>query len=165
MIFWICGTITLLAAASAACLGDLKKAILALWVTGLAIGGVYLSVGAELIAVVQWIISTLVAISFIFYAVMFGEYGVGDSRSFSSKLLSSLLPILVGGAFAAMLWMGVRETALKSIRAAEVEAGTSETLGMLMAGHHFLSLELLGLTLFLTIVGAGVIARPEEKDT
>ena len=60
-VFWICSALAVTAAAFAAFVRDLRRAVLALWIASLAVGGVYLSLNAELLAVVQWIASTLVA--------------------------------------------------------------------------------------------------------
>jgi NADH:ubiquinone oxidoreductase subunit 6 (subunit J) len=160
VIFWICGILATGAAIMAAFLGDVRRAVLALWITGLAVGGVYLGLGAELLAVVQWIVSTVVAISFIFYAVMFGEYGLGDERPPLRRAFTAVLPMLLGLAFMGVVWLGTQDLA-----APEAGAGGPglARLGQLLMQEHFISLEVLGLTLFLMIVGSGVIARPERK--
>lgn len=168
MTFWICAGISLAAAAAATFVGDIRRAILALWVAGLGVGGLYLSLGAELLAVIQWIVSTLVSISFVFYAVMFGEYGVPDRRTISEKAVSCLSSLGLGAAFAGVIVLGGRD--LPGMMGAEllvrpVANPGVMTLGRALADDYFLSLEILALTLFLVIVGSGVVARPEVRDT
>jgi NADH:ubiquinone oxidoreductase subunit 6 (subunit J) len=88
----ICGILSLGSAIYATVAGDTKRSILSLWFAGLSVGGLYLSWGAEFLAVLQWILSTLVAISFLFYAVMFGEYGAKDPRDWKKGRLTLFFP-------------------------------------------------------------------------
>jgi NADH:ubiquinone oxidoreductase subunit 6 (subunit J) len=154
-----CSVLTLVSAVVATFVGDIKRSVLALWIAGLGVGGLYLSLGAELLAITQWIVATLVAISFIFYAVMFGEYGFVDPRPLSRKIASALMPLTVGGAFAGVLWVGIRH-----LEPRFPAQGTERiaSLGKALAGSHLLSLEVLALTLLLVVVGSGVVARPER---
>jgi NADH:ubiquinone oxidoreductase subunit 6 (subunit J) len=161
VIFWICGIICLGAATLAAFLGDIRRSTLALWIAGLGVGGVYLALGAELLAIVQWIVSTVVAISFIFYSVMFGEYGVADDRPASRRALAAVMPLLLGLGFTFVIWLGTQD-----LSAPEPVSGGADLakLGRVLIGEQFLSLQVLGLMLFLLVVGSGVIARPEKKE-
>jgi NADH:ubiquinone oxidoreductase subunit 6 (subunit J) len=163
--FWICSGLALVAGGAACFVADIKRAVLSLWVAGLAVGGIYLSVGAELLAVVQWIVATIVAMSFIFYSVMFGEYGKRDPRPLLEKAKGLILPLLIGVAFVGILAITGQLTNSEIQPAATPAAGQSLLdLGRRLASEHLLSLEVLGLSLFLVIVGSGVIARPEVID-
>lgn len=161
--FWICSSITLVAAIFATLAGDLRASILALWLAGLGTGGIYLSVGAELLAVVQWIISTLLTVGFLVHAVTYGEYGLADSRTKSKRVLAAVFPAIVGIAFAGMIGLGASH--LPVARLFEPAAGPDLAgFGKALVGKHLLSLELLVLTLFMVVVGAGVIARPDARE-
>lgn len=168
IVFLFCSFLTIFAAILATFLSDIRKAVLALWITGLGAGGLFLSVGAELLAVVQWIVSTLVAISFIFYAVMFGEYGMPDLRPKPKRYTSLGVSVLLGAAFAWVIWLGAHQlpgaTLIEPILPENTTAQSMLALGKSIAEEHLLSLEILGLTLFLVIVGSGVIARPEGSE-
>ena len=174
MIFWLCSGMAIGSALLATFVGDIRKAIMSLWLTGLGVGGLYLLMGAELLAIVQWVVSTLVAMGFLFYAVMFGEYGLGDSRPPLKRAAAAFFPTLLGAGFVAVLWYGASE--LKGFTDIQPEAfrtsgmtaqNLGETnltlLGRVLADEHLLSLEILALTLFLVVLGSGVVARPEEK--
>ena len=173
IVFLGCGLITFFAAVLATFISDVRRAAISLWIASLALGGLCLGMGAELLAVTEWIVSTLVVISFIFYSVMFGEYGMTDRRVTSKKILAAVMPCLAGVAFAGMIWLGGRHlTGLNSIEpiqipnVAKVEPASGEyvtILGKTLAEGHLLSLEVLALTLFLTVIGSGVIGRPEEE--
>lgn len=69
---WVFAGLTLGAALMATFAFNIKRAILALWVVGLGVGAVYLTVGAEFLAIIQCMVSTLVTISLVFFSVMFG---------------------------------------------------------------------------------------------
>jgi len=178
MIFWSCALVALSAALTATFVGDIRKAVLALWLCGLSCGGLFLFAGAEVLAVIQWIVSTLVAIGFFFYAVMFGEYGVSDPRPLTKRLASFAPALALGIAFSCVIVIGMprsnHEGLLGDVEAAkDVERSPLEStegrnmvaLGKSITKDHLLSLEIMALTLFLVIVGSGVIARPEESSS
>ena len=161
MIFWLFGIISCLSALAATFLSDIKLAALSLWFVGLAAGGLYLSLGAEFLAITQWIVSTLICGSLTFYSVMFGEYGRTDSRPLSRKMSSAVLPVLAGGAVAWAIWS--TGTQLGSLQVVPAQASDLLSLGRKLADENFLALEILALTLFLVVVGAGVVVRPERR--
>lgn len=166
MVFAVCSGLSLGAAAVAAFSGDIRHAILALWVTGLAVGGLFLSLGAELLAIIQWIVSTVVAISFVFYAVTFGEFGVQDARPRMKRITSLVASLGIGGLFSYMIGIGTQSLVPPPSTGATV-AGKSyiSILGQKLAEEHLLSLEVLALTLLVVIIGSGVVARPEVIDS
>ena len=167
MIFWMCSAITLSAAVVATFSRDGRRAALSLWITGLGAGGLYLSLGAELLAIVQWIVSTLVAISFIFYAVMFGEYGepaVLPKESFFKRGSKLLMQLALGITFGVTIWFATKDSQSQGMPMLPAEPKGMLELGRSLVGDHLLSLEVLALTLFLVLVGAGSTARPEAAD-
>ena len=166
MIFWACSAITLGAAIVATFSRDGRRAALSLWITGLGAGGLYLSLGAELLAIVQWIVSTLVAISFIFYAVMFGEYGepaAAVEESILKKGSKLVMQLALGVTFGLTIWYATRDSQSQSMPLLPEEPKGMMELGKSLVGDHLLSLEVLALTLFLVLVGAGSTARPEGR--
>ena len=77
------------------------------------------------------------------------------------ELVKSGLGVLVGGAFSWVIWFGAEP--LPDGPLGEVVAGTDvSALGRALTGQHLLSLEVLALTLFLVLVGGGVLARPDN---
>src|SRR3954464_12118565 len=106
MIGLVFSGITLAAVCMATFVRNMRHAILALWVAGLGVGAVYLTLGAEFLAIIQWIVSTLVTISFVFFSVMFGEYNVPKPLIKKDSVLMILLSLLLGAAFAAVIWLG-----------------------------------------------------------
>ena len=161
MMEWIFAGITLSAVLMATFVSHTRHAILALWVAGLGIGALYLTVGAEFLAIVQWIVSTLVTISFVFFAVMFGEFNHPRSQSSPKKgRFLVFLSILLGAAFAGVIGLGSRELPVSKL-AQENFSGDLSNVGRALTQENLLSLEVLALILFLVLVGGGVIARSE----
>ena len=164
---WIFGGLTLGSVLVAALSSDLRRAILALWVAGFSVGGLYLTLGAELLGVVQWIVSTITAISLIFFSGMFGEYAVssGSAADPRRERLKAILAVLAGAAV-----FGVVTAALLSRPVSPVDMGPAAqsdlmSLGKAFVENHLLAVEVLSLTLFLVILGGGVVARMEDRST
>lgn len=163
MIGWIFAIITLVAVLMATFESHLRRAILALWVAGVGVGAMYLTVGAEFLAIVQWIVSTMIAISFIFFAVMFGEYNspVPKGKKPKGQLLV-VLAIGLGTVFALIVKLGC-QTLPDGVLDFVTQDSDLGALGQKLTQDHLLSLEVLALTLFLVLVGGGVIARSEGE--
>jgi NADH:ubiquinone oxidoreductase subunit 6 (subunit J) len=165
MIGLIFAGITLSAVLMATFVNHTRRAILALWVAGLGVGAMYLTVGAEFLAIIQWIVSTLVTISFVFFAVMFGEYNPPVAvESERNNTLLTVLSVVLGGAFAAVIWLG-SESLPEGPLMAPAQGSDLGVVGRTLTQDHLLSLEVLALTLFLVLVGGGVIARSEGGDS
>lgn len=157
-IFYICGIVALLAAFLACIIRSSRNAGLALWCCGMSIGAMYLSLGFELLAIIQWIISTLVGISFIFYAVLFGpKPGKINIRIGFVRFIATLC--VCAGLFLLISYC-VKDLFLSSeLNTAKIGLGE---LGVDLLKNHIVSLAVIGLTLFVTIVGAGVFSRAER---
>jgi NADH:ubiquinone oxidoreductase subunit 6 (subunit J) len=165
MIGWIFAGITLSAGIMATFEKKMRRAILALWVAGIGVGAMYLTVGAEFLAIIQWIVSTLVTISFVFFSVMFGEFNAPPARSEKkgSQLILAL-SILLGATFTAIIWLGARELPEISMVLSK-EGGDLASVGKMLTQDNLLSLEVLALILFLVLLGGGVVARSDGGES
>ncbi|MCC7442222.1 MAG: NADH-quinone oxidoreductase subunit J [Bdellovibrionales bacterium] len=155
VLFWISSALAIAAAVAATLFVELKRAVLALWVCALCLGGMYLSLNAEYLAIVQWLVATLGVCAFVFFSVLLG------SREGRESWAKPVVGLLVTGLLAALIgWVSMAH--LPSIewdRAGEGVAG----LGRVLVSDYLLPIEILALTLFLVVVGAGVITRPERR--
>jgi NADH:ubiquinone oxidoreductase subunit 6 (subunit J) len=163
MIIWIFIAIILSGALTAVFANSLRISALALWAASLGVGGIYITVGAEELAIVQWIVSTLVAISFVFFAAMFGERERFETGS-RPEIARLLLAGLVGAAFVAVVYLGWERIPTGSF-ALPASGNDLKAIGRALTERHLLSLELLAVTLFVVLIGGGVIARPESADS
>ena len=161
---WIFAGITVAAALIATFGQNMRSAVLALWVAGLGVGGIYLTIGAEFLAIVQWIVSTLLTITFVFFAVMFGEYHSAQIQRTKQEWVLVLLSTLSGIGFSFVIWLGSKELSFDPsiLKNNGIEL---KVLGQILIEKNFISLEVLALTLFLVLVGGGVVARFERSDS
>lgn len=162
MIAWVFSVLTILAVAVAAFVNDVRRATLALWIAGLGVGCIFLTLGAEVLAILQWIVSTLVAISFVFFAVMFGEYGKQHQLMDRRRAVALALCGVIGAAFAGVVWLGGAPLP-GELLAVPTSGNDMQAVGRTLTDNHLLSLEILALTLFLVLIGGGVVARPEKE--
>lgn len=153
--FWICSGLAIGSGVLASLSSNMRRVALSLWVCGLSTGGIFLSLGAEFIAVFQWIVSTLIGISFVFYLVLFGSEK-------TEWRWSQVAPSLVFGVlFLTIMWFGIRQVPSRFIYSEN--AGGLAKLGETLVSKHLLSVEILGVIVFLVVIGIGVVSRPEKK--
>lgn len=164
MIGWVFAAITLSAVLMATFVNHMRRAILALWVAGLGVGAMYLTVGAEFLAIIQWIISTLVTISFVFFSVMFGEYNAPkEKEQKKNRWILTVLSLFLGAGFAAIIWLGAGNLPEAGL-IEPAQPSDLNLVGKVLTQDNLLSLEVLALTLFLVLVGGGVVSRSEGGD-
>jgi NADH:ubiquinone oxidoreductase subunit 6 (subunit J) len=159
--------LTIVSAVAATFLLDIRRAALSLWLTGLLIGGLYLALGAEVLAMIQWILATLSVMCFLFHAVMFGEYANPQPMSWTERITRAAAPLLAGMAFTSIIYLGFssRREGTPDLLAGDFPLQGLEKVGKELVEKHLLSVEVLSLTLFLVVVGVGVIARAEWLPT
>ena len=161
---YIFAGITLIAVCLTTVLRQMKQVVLSLWVAGLGVGAIYLTLGAEFLAIIQWIISTLVALSFIFFSVMFGEYEPSQGAQEKVSPLMMVLAFLTGTGFVGVVTLGLVHLDHSKMSIEAPPSGDLMSLGRVLTQEHLLSLELLGLILFIVLIGGGVITRFEGDD-
>ncbi|MGZ3698750.1 MAG: NADH-quinone oxidoreductase subunit J, partial [Bdellovibrionota bacterium] len=86
-----------------------------------------------------------------------------DKRPLREKILPTAMAFAVGIAFFWMIWLGVSGLP-EGAATVPAEGNDLLSIGKALTEEHMLSLEVLALTLFLVLIGAGVIARPEASD-
>lgn len=155
--------ITLIAVILATFLNQTRQAILSLWIAGLAMGAIYLTIGVELLAIIQWIVSTLVTVSFVFFAVMFGEFNPSALPQKRKINWLMFLSLCLGLAFIGVIWLGIRGFPAQS-QSSSLGLSDLTSMGKILTQEYFLSLEILGLILFFVLVGGGVISRFEGDE-
>lgn len=157
----IFSALTVLAAVGAVILSDMRKVIVASWVASMSAGALFLSYGAEYLAIVQWLVGTLVAISFLVYASLFGGYASVDARSKREKIFDGIPAAVIGLSFFAI----VTVAALGKDVVAEGSAADLAAMGQSLTSKHVISLELIAFLLLAVLVGAGVIGRAESPES
>ena len=162
--------------ALAVLLRDIRRAALAVWVAGLGVGAVEMSLGAEALAVSQWILSTVAVVTFVLFAVSFGEYRFDQAEKATAGAVApegrfwtvarAAGPALLGFAFMGVIVFGYAPLEKRGGLPAPAQAVPAATdLGAIAGSllhENFVALEAVALLLFLTLVGAGMVARPEK---
>jgi NADH:ubiquinone oxidoreductase subunit 6 (subunit J) len=152
--------LTVAAALVAVMLSDMRRVIVAAWVAGMSAGALFLAYGAEYLAIVQWLTCTLVAVSFLMYATLFGGYASLDARPKRQKIFDAIPAAAVAISLFVILIVAVagKNTSLAG------PAPDLTAIGESLTGKHVISLELLGFLLLAVLIGAGVVARAEGAE-
>jgi len=154
--FWLMAVIILCSAISATIISNQRVSIFAVWLCGMGIGGMYLTFGAEYLAFFQWMASTLLAVIFLFYSVLYS-----DEEKTHRFWSTYLIPFGLGIIFFAALRTGLRNVG-QDISFDETSGSLAE-LGLALSNEYLLVCEILGIALFIAVVGIGVISRREKE--
>ncbi len=122
-----------------------------LWLSGLALGCTYLSIGSDFLAFIQVLLVTVSGVLYFFFGFLHSH----QSRAVEPRKF--IVSLLLGLVFLALLGFGFSGHALFSVLP-NSNLGLVQ-LGQYLVGHQFLSLELMGILLFVVIIGVGVLAR------
>jgi NADH:ubiquinone oxidoreductase subunit 6 (subunit J) len=156
----VLSTLVIASALIAALSKDSRHVVLGLWVCGMSVGGIFLSFGAEVLAMVQWIIATLGGISLLMASSMCGE--LGEKVPSPVNKFDLLQAIIVGIGMTAVF--GVALFRFQPEIGVLPQSGQDlQALGQLLTEKHSISLNLLAVTLLLVLVGGGVLSRAEES--
>lgn len=144
---------------------NISRAILALWLTGLSVGCLYLSLGAEVLAIIQWVLSTILALAFVYFSVMFGEFSNKTKNNFDEQVYSRRkfflkfgLSLLVALGFLWLTWLASKKIPMNHLIIPK-QGHDLKALGQVIIADHLQSLEVLILTMFLVLIGSGAIVR------
>ena len=147
---------------------SVKKSVISLWITGFSTGAIYLWAGVEYLGIIQWILGTLGAICFLFYAPMLPEDLLSKAESkirWEWLLVSSgVIAILIGIVFFAAQAGGAGGQNGKTMFQIRFFEQSLASLGKELATDQFITLELLGFSLLITLVGASLLSRPEKEE-
>jgi NADH:ubiquinone oxidoreductase subunit 6 (subunit J) len=139
---------------------DTRHVVLGLWVCGMSMGGIFLSFGAEVLAMAQWIVATLGGVSLLMASSMCGELGkkVASRRATFDLLQAIIVGVGMTAVFGVALFRFQPEMNTLPQSGQDLQA-----LGQLLTEKHSISLNLLAVTLLLVLVGGGVLSRAEES--
>lgn len=137
-----------------------KWVALLLWLIGLFQGVVFLLNGSEILALLQWIQSSVFSLLMLIYLVILGD-GREDADFKGSAIV---VPAFLSAGFGYTLYSGIKESgAFLSLLDQGNIALRLGDLGRELMQKHFLLVPALTLFSLLAIVGVGQMTRPEEK--
>ncbi|WP_430780416.1 NADH-quinone oxidoreductase subunit J family protein [Actinoplanes sp. G11-F43] len=122
-----------------------------------AIAGLYLVLGAELVAWVQILVYVGAVVVLLLFAVMLTRAPIGPSPDLDRPALPA---ILIGGGVGVGL-AALFVDAFRWARHPQVEPGTAERVGEQIFGAWVLPFEVLSILLLSALVGAIVLSRPD----
>jgi len=149
----------ILCAAAAGLSKDFRGSAIGIWGAGILLGVYLLTSGAEFLALVLWILSTLSAVGFVFFSLVMGEFGKKPSEEpvIRQSRRRALIPLL--GVFAAgTVFIGLASSGFVP------EAGVSKfepmaLLGVRLVEEHMVTVIAVCFLSFVVLVCAGVVAR------
>jgi NADH:ubiquinone oxidoreductase subunit 6 (subunit J) len=126
---------------------------------GISVGAVYLSLGFETLAFVQWFLTFILSLAFSVYSYLF----VDEPKETSWKVI--MRDQVIPGALVLLLSVIVTlgaHTAILAFSDFQRMEGVA-AFGRRLIQEHLFAILLMGVILFLCIVGVGVLGRPEVK--
>jgi NADH:ubiquinone oxidoreductase subunit 6 (subunit J) len=135
--------------------------ILALWVSGIGLGLIFLVLGSEILAIAQWFFSTTTTLLILTYSLIMGDWLSPESEK--SQWQEWILPILGASSFAGIIAIGLHDFEQWTLEIS-FEPVSVVQYGAQLLSHHPLVLLVLGFEILLTLVGIGVVGRPDWRD-
>ncbi len=144
----------------------IRAVILCLWVAGLAVGGIYTLMGAEMLGFMQMIAASLTGASLFFFSMIFGEKIENNESPKIQKFIHYFMVLAGSTVYAAVLGLGF-QSLLKQQLPDDLPFKVIDmnVLGGKLTHDYILSFQIIALTFFIILVGGGVLARPEKTET
>jgi NADH:ubiquinone oxidoreductase subunit 6 (subunit J) len=146
----------------AAFVQDMRKALLGLWAAGLSAGAMYLTVGQELLAIIQWVSASVATLTLLFSVALYGDPGAKRSMN----RVRAIGPAFMSMGFVILTWFGA--VAFRNDAPVVLNTGSSlATLGQTLLERHLVAVEIVALLFLAATIGAGVLTRkirdPQES--
>jgi NADH-quinone oxidoreductase subunit J len=161
---WIFLVLFLMVAASAAVVAfhvRVVYATFALLVTLMGVAGLYLSLGADFVGVVQWAIYVGGILVLLLFGVMFTA-NITESR-FGAVNIQWARGLPLAGLLFVLLTQAIGRVDWGPMPAAPGPEATAAALGRLLLGKYLLPFEVISLVLLMALVGAIAITREREE--
>lgn len=141
-----------------------RTSILLATLAGFLSGAGFLSLGAEYLAITQWLVSGISALGLLFFEMMFGNEMPWSKRTKQFDLILALLAaVSICGVFLFAVLGGLTFDGLSLRVDQSLTAASMGDLGIVMTRKFFIVLQIVGFLLLVAIVGSGVLARPSDR--
>lgn len=138
-----------------------KTSTLALWLGGMGLGVLYLVLGSEMLAITQWFFATTTTLVIFTYALVMGdELRQSAPRIPRMQWREWILPLCGASSFAGILAIGLHDFEQWTFDISREPISVAQ-FGAQLVSHHPMVLLVLGFEILLTLIGAGVISRPD----
>ena len=161
-IFFILAALTILGASAAMCLRNLIHCVLALTLGFVGLAMLYLELGAQFVGFTQILVYVgAVAILAVFAIMMTRSAGPKTELALSASWISGL--VVAGATFAVLAW-AIITTNITAATNAPPEVSVKD-IGNALMHNYAVPLEIMGLLLTAALIGAVIVAMPQEKAT
>jgi NADH-quinone oxidoreductase subunit J len=158
--FLILAALTIIGASAAMGLRNLIHCVLALTLGFVGLAMLYLELGAQFVGFTQILVYVgAVAILAVFAIMMTRSAGPNAEPAFSASWISGL--VVAGSVFAVLAWAIVSSN-LATSNTAQPEASVKD-IGNALMHTYAIPLEIMGLLLTAALIGAVIVAMPQEK--
>jgi NADH:ubiquinone oxidoreductase subunit 6 (subunit J) len=144
---------------------NMQRSILALWMMGISLSGFFLLEGVGFLAVLQGFVSTGMALSLVFFSLLFGEWKVLKEPESLKQRMRLVFSVGLGACFGGLVWEGAQlflSSGLMQKNSATHAQGLG-ALGKVLNTEQALSFLIFVLIMLFVMVGSGVVARLELK--
>jgi NADH:ubiquinone oxidoreductase subunit 6 (subunit J) len=157
--FWVLSLMTLGSALMIAFVRDLVHAVLFLVLSFMGIAGLYITLSADFVAVVQVLIYVGAISVLMLFAILLTPRSARDNAP-----VSYAAPIgLVAGLVGAIIIFAALDTDWRAISDAGFSAGTAKLIGAALLDPFALPFEVASVLLVVAMVGAIILVRPGEE--
>ncbi len=132
--------------------------VLALWLSGMGLGVMYLILGSEILAITQWFFSTTSTLLILTYAIVMGDWLNRETESLLWR--EWILPVCGAISFAGIIAIGLHDFEQWTLEIS-FEPVSVARYGSQLLAHHPLVLLVLGFEVLLTLIGVGVVGRAD----
>lgn len=157
--FWVLSLMTLGSALMIAFVRDLVHAVLFLILSFMGIAGLYITLSADFVAVVQVLIYVGAISVLMLFAILLTPRSARDNASVSYAAPVGLIAGLVG---AIIIFAGL-DTDWRAVSDAGFSAGTAKLIGAALLDPFALPFEVASVLLVVAMVGAIILVRPGEE--
>lgn len=141
-----------------------RTSILLATLAGFFSGAGFLSLGAEYLAITQWLVCGISALGLLFFEMMFGNEMPWSKKTKQYDLILALLAaVSICGIFLYAVLGDFTSEGLSLRLDQSLSAASMGDLGIVMTRKFFIVLQIVGFLLLVAIVGSGVLARPSDN--
>lgn len=171
ILFTLSALLTVLCAVSVVVVKNLMHACIALLGCFIGIAGLYVTLGADFVAVVQFMVYVGGVIILMLFAIMLtgnkGPEGQGKSHIFLTPIMGNKKTMILGGITATVFLLSMGKILWQMFYFAGENStpvpfrSTVNEIGTLLLTDHVLVFEMSSILLLGALVGAAIIARPK----
>lgn len=154
----LCGLL-LSSAAISVFVRSFRISTLSIWAAGLVLGFIFLMLGSEVLAIGQWVFSTLTAFSFLVYSLLFGDLLESEKPS-KSQWRGWIMPFFGAICFALIIGVGLHDFEQWTFELS-METFSLRDFGKQLVSSQPLTLVAVGIHILLVTIGFGVVARAD----